>query len=233
MLVISTWLWGSKFCADDVVKLAAGVKRHLKQPHRFLCIGDDIRRLPRDMGATVIWADDVPLTEQKGCYARLRMFDPAWQRYLGIEDRVVNIDLDTIITGPLDPLFDRPEPFVIMQKGNASNPCPFNGALMMIRSGAHPEVWSDFSVEAASKVAFYEFPDDQGWIWHKMPNAAGWKCGPESGVYVFRKPGWPSFDRKMARGGDELPEGARLVTFSGGRSPLKYKSLPWVQEHWR
>jgi hypothetical protein len=149
------------------------------------------------------------------------------------DDQIVNIDLDTVITGPLDPLFDRPEPFVIMQKGNASNPCPFNGALMMLRAGAHPEVWSDFSLEAAAKTAHYEFPDDQGWLWHKLPKAAGWKCGPETGVFVFRKPGWPSFDRKMKRGGDDLPKGARLVTFSGGRSPAKYEHLDWIKANWR
>jgi hypothetical protein len=148
-------------------------------------------------------------------------------------DRIVCIDLDTVITGALDPLFDRPEPFVIMQKGNASNPCPYNGALMMIRAGAHPEVWTDFSLEAAAETAHYEFPDDQGWIWHKIPNAAGWKCGSETGVFVFRKPGWPSFDRKMKRGRDDLPKGARLVTFSGGRSPQKYEHLDWVKQNWR
>jgi hypothetical protein len=120
---------------------------------------------------------DIELTKINGCFARLRMFDPEWQWIARVDECLVNIDLDTVITGPLDPLFDRPEPFVIMQKGNASNPCPYNGALMMIRAGAHPEVWTDFSLEAAAETAHYEFPDDQGWIWHKMPNAAGWKCG--------------------------------------------------------
>lgn len=234
MIHVTTWLWGEKFNVSDVAKLAAGVRRNLKQPHRFVCMVDTLEREPVD-GVGYRLIENRDLLEIKGCYARLRLFDPHWQflREIKPGERIVNIDLDTVITGELDLLFDRPEPFVIMQKGNASNPCPFNGALQMIRAGAHPEVWADFSVEAAGQVPFYEFPDDQGWIWHKVPDAAGWKCGMESGVFVFRKPGWPSFHRNMGSAGDRLPKGARLVTFSGGRSPEKFSHLPWIEEHWR
>ncbi len=226
MLFVCAWLWGDKFCSDDVRKLAAGVRRNLQQPNCFFVVTDDIRRKGLEGVDIIPIVRDLPLLKIKGCFARLRMFDPKWQLAIGIYDRLVCIDLDTVITGPLDPLFDRPEPFVIMQGGNASNPCKFNGALLMLRAGAHPEVWNDFSVEAASKVPFYEFPDDQGFLWHKIPNAAGWKCGVESGVFVFRKPGWTP-------GHDALPPGARLVTFSGSRNPRRFAHLDWVQEHWR
>jgi hypothetical protein len=229
MLTVSTWLWGDKFGIEDVAKLAAGVQRHLTQAHRFVCFSDRAFKLD---GVEHGVLSDPWLTQIPGCYARLRMFDPLWQD-AWFADRLVNIDLDTVITGPLDPLFDRREPFVIMQGGNASNPCPYNGALMMLRRGAHPQVWTEFSVEAASKVPFYEFPDDQGWLWHKSPDAAGWKCGPESGVYVFRKPGWPGY-RRIGEGlpDDSLPRGARLVTFSGWRNPRKFQHLDWVRRNW-
>ncbi len=220
MLTVVTWHWGDKFGQKYVDRLRSGVARNLAQEHRFLVIKPQ--------------AEDQYLTKIAGCFARLRMFDPAWQAANDITDRVVCIDLDTVITGPLDPLFDRPEPFVIMQGGNASNPCPFNGAMMMLRAGAHPEVWTDFSLKAAKKVPFDSFPDDQGWIWHKIPDAAGWTTGEETGVYVFRKPGWPGWSRLAdITPGDTPPEGARLVTFSGWRSPEKFKDLAWVKENWR
>lgn len=243
MLTVCTWLWGDKFEPDDVRKLAAGVSRNLKQDHRFVCVTDReeffnagiwSQSIGQAILATPMWSRE--LTQIKGCYARLEMFNPEWQQEIDVEqgDRIVLIDLDTVVTGPLDPLFDRPEPFVIMQKGNASNPCPYNGALMMLRAGAYPEVWSDFSIEAASRVPFYEFPDDQGWLWHKIPNAAGWTCGAESGVYVFHKPGWPGWSKNDHRLKDDaLPPGARLVTFSGWRNPKRFKHLPWVKKNWR
>jgi hypothetical protein len=147
------------------------------------------------------------------------------------------MDLDTVITDSLDPLFDRPEPFLILQGGNATNPCPFNGALQMLRPGYRHDVWDDFSIEAAQKIPYDSFPDDQAWLAYKLPGAAGWKVGPETGAYVFRKPAWPgyiSWDIAIDEGTDkDLPKGARLVTFSGWRSPARFEHLPWIKQNWR
>jgi hypothetical protein len=234
-LTVCTWLWGTKFGPEDVAKLAAGVKRNLRQPHRFICVTDReeffnagiwSQAIGADILATPMWSRG--LTKVKGCFARLEMFNPEWQQEIGVKsgDRIVLVDLDSVITGQLDPLFDRPESFLIMQKGNASNPCPFNGALQMLRAGAHPEVWADFSLEAAAKTAHYEFPDDQGWLWHKLPNAAGWVCGQESGVYVYQKRGWPGGKVNI-----KLPDGARLVTFIN-KTPEAVGHLDWVKDNW-
>lgn len=233
MLVITTWWWGRKFGIEHINRLAAGIKRNLKQPYRFACIHDKgFPDFSPDVHQSWPIADET-LTRYKGCLARLRMFDATWQKaypchsmYQEPADRIVCIDLDTVITGAIDPLFDRPEPFVIMQGANAVNPCPMNGALMMLRPGAHQEVWSDFSNEAINKIKFHEFPDDQGWIWHKVPDAAGWKTGSEHGVYVYRKPGWPMMLD------DELPRGAKLVTFINN-DPSKLTQLSWVKENWK
>lgn len=209
MLTVCTWKWGNKFSDEHVAKLCEGVRRNLKQPFEWRVFRPEAR--------------DVHLTKMPGCFARLRMFDPEWQARNFINDRLVNIDLDTVITGPLDSLFDRDDQLVIMQGANVANPCPFNGALIMLRAGAHPEVWRDFNVDAASKVPFYSFPDDQGWIHHKVPDAAGWHVGQASGVYVYQKRGWPS--------GTALPDDARLVTFVNN-DPEKLMHLDWIREHW-
>ena len=213
MLHISCWLWGDKYADSYVAKLAAGVERHLDQPHNWRVFTPE--------------PDDWHLTRVPGCFARLRMFDPEWQRRQGIEagDRLVCMDLDSVVTGPLDPLFDRPEDFVILQGANASNPCPYNGSIMMLRGGYRPDVWDDFNLGAAATIPFFEFPDDQGWLWHKLPDAAGWRVGSESGVYAFAKPGWPK--------GTALPRDARLVVFPGWRDPMLFTDLPWIQQHWR
>lgn len=209
-ITICTWRWGGKYAGHYIERLKAGIARHLKQEYKFAVFS------PR--------AEDEYLTKIPGCFARLRMFDPQWQSDHKIEGRLVCIDLDTIITGTLDPLFDRPENFVILQGANASNPCPFNGSLMMLRTGTRSDVFRDFSLKRAGEVPFHEFPDDQGWLWHKIPDAAGWKAGPESGVYAFQKPGWPK--------GESLPNGARVVAFPGWRDPSKFTGLEWVRKNW-
>lgn len=209
-LTVGAWFWGDKYNSNYIGRLQRGVARHLTQPYRFKIFNPS--------------QEDEYLTKLPGCFARLRMFDPKWQKENDI-DRLVCLDLDSVITGPLDPLFDRPEPFVILQGANAVNPCPYNGSLMMLRAGAHPEVWNDFSLEAAQQIPKHEFPDDQGWLWHKVPGTARWKAGSESGVYAFQKPGWP-------RGTKSLPSDTRLVVFPGWRDPAKFVHLDWVRENW-
>lgn len=213
MLVIVTWLWGDKYSQTDVRKLQASVKRHLSEPHRFIVAH------PRP--------EDRHLTEIPGCFCRLRMFDVAWQKENDIEDgdRVVCMDLDSVVTGSLDQLFMRAETFMILQGANSSNPCPFNGSLMMFRASYHGDLWHEFGLDRARLIPRHEFPDDQGWIHYLMPSAPGWKVGSQSGVYAFQKPGWPK--------GEALPADARLVVFPGWRSPERFKHLPWVKEHWQ
>lgn len=212
MLTVITWRWGAKYSPEYVRRLKASVARHLKQPHRFLCVGDDI---PIE--------DEHLLNVRDGCWSRLRMFDPHWQARHGI-DRLVCLDLDLVVTGPLDPLFDRPEPFVILRGGHFS-PCPFNGSVQMIARGAHPEVWSSFTVKEAEEVATADGTwrgSDQTWIAHMVPDAAGWTY--RDGIFGFAKPGWPS--------GVSLPDGARIVTFPGKADPSQLSHLTWVRSNW-
>jgi hypothetical protein len=210
-LTIATWIWGTKYSGSYIARLQRGLRLHLKQPFRFVVF------------------EPYPGDEKlfAGCFVRLRMFSQAFQKHYCIEPgtRLVCLDLDIIITGELDPLFDRPQSFVIFKGANAANPCPFNCSVMMVKAGQHGELWDAFSLEQAAKIPYYEFPDDQGWIHHMVPSAAAWEVGPMSGIYAFRKPRWPKDDR--------LPADARIVAFPGHRDPSQFIYLPWVAEHWR
>jgi hypothetical protein len=207
-MIVTTWAWGAKYPQSYIDRLRAGVRRHL------------------DVDLTVCRPEpeDEHLTEIPGCFCRLRAFDPDWQERLGAHpgEPIVCLDLDLIVTGPLAPVFDRPEPFVILQGVNSSNPCPYNGSVWMLRAGYRPDVWSDFSLEAAAEVPWFAFPDDQAWFAAKMSGAGAF--GPKEGVYAFGKPGWPR--------GDLMPPNARIVAFPGHRDPALFTHLEWVRRHW-
>jgi hypothetical protein len=209
-LTFITWIWGTKYAGHYIARLRNGVRRNYQAPHRFVVID--------------AWPGDEPLFP--GCLCRLRMFSPEWQRRYCIDagERFVCLDLDLVIAGALDQVFEREEDFVILRGANSANPCPFNGSVMMLRAGAHPEVWTDFSLEEVRRVPRFEFPDDQGWLWHKLPDAAVWDVGPRSGIYAFRKPQWPK--------DDQLPDDARMVAFPGHRDPSQFTALPWVRRYW-
>lgn len=210
-LHIGTFVWGRKYPPHYIERLKAGVARNTTVPYRFH-----------------VWTphpEDEELTRIPGCFCRLRALCPEWQASHGIEegDRLVCLDLDLVVTGALDPLLAKREPFVILQGVNAVNPNPFNGSVWSLQAGYRPDVWSDFTLEKASKVTWYAFPDDQAWFHHKMPDAGAF--GPRDGVYAFQKRGWPR--------GTALPANARIVAFPGCRDPSQFSHLDWVREHWR
>lgn len=221
MLYICSWLWGEKWGPQYAERLFAGLRRNINQNYRTVLISD--RNNPR--GADILYQIDAePLLAERGCLVRMRMFDAAWQSRIGVKpgDRIVNIDLDAVVTGELDPLFDRDDEFTIMQGFNSTNPCPFNGSLWMFRAGERHDVWDDFSIEASARVPYHAFPDDQGWLHYKFPKAKAYT--PDDGVYCFKKKTWAT--------GFELPANARIVAFPG-RDPAKYIETDWVRENWR
>lgn len=224
MLAVCTWLWGSKYNMLYVERLHAGLCKHLKQPFRFLLMTDREREIALRPGMERHAIKDPELTKIPGCFARLRMFDRGWQQNRKLDETVVCLDLDVVITGPLDKLFDRKEPIVFLKGANSINPCPFNGSVFLFQVGAHHELWNDFSLAAVSTIKQHKFPDDQGWFWHKIPKAATWQVGRESGIYAFRKPGWVRTD--------ELPPDAKMVVFPGHRDPQQFNYLSWIRQHW-
>jgi hypothetical protein len=225
VLAIITWLWGNKYSPEYVWRLHRGVARNLKQPFRFLLMTERERGLDVPAGIERHAIKDPAFCKIPGCFARLRMFNPGWQQARELDGPVVCLDLDIVITGSLDALFAHDDPFVVLHGANSSNPCPYNCSVFMFQPGAYPELWSDFSIPASYKIPFHEFPDDQGWIHHKVPRAAAWHVGPPSGIYAFRKPMWPQ--------GDELPADARIVCFPGKRDPAAFvRQLAWIRQHW-
>jgi hypothetical protein len=170
---------------------------------------------------------DQPYLQIPGCLARMRMFDWYWQRSIGARsgDRIVNIDVDAVVTGNLDPLFDRDDEFTIMQGFNQTNPCPFNGSLWLFRAGERHDVWRDFGPDAHQKygVPVHSIPDDQGWLHFKFPNAGAYT--PRDGIYAFKKIGWGEAGRRG------FPTNARVIAFPG-RNPGKYSELDWIKKHW-
>jgi len=222
---VISWMWGSKYNPRDVQRLANAVQKNLRARHRFYLFSD----LPYSISGVETREIQDPNLTDRSCFCRLRMFDRQWQVRNGFhKGPILSLDLDLMVLKPIDDLLVTTSSFKILQGVNAVNPNPFNASVMLLHAGHHHEVWDDFSLEKAKAVPFHEFPDDQGWIWHKLPNADGWRAGAESGIYGFQKPGWP-----MRPTGMILPQDARIVSFIGKRKPAMYLGVPWIREYWK
>jgi hypothetical protein len=236
MLVVATYFWSDKatrqkfeYKADDVRALRRRVAEHLTTPHEFAVItdrphmfdGDDFRAIPMDK------TTHVPGT----CFARLFTFHPQGQSLIG--ERVLQIDLDTLIVGDMAPLVERDEDLVMWRNPSRvpwNTPDPrgrpyYNTSMVLHRCGTMPQLWSEFN----RHVTPGKYRDDQWYLSSMLgPDTPYWDGG--HGVYRLGRPDTPG----SGVAGD-LPANARVVTFPGSEGKWWESHImaanPWIERY--
>lgn len=236
MLTVLTFKWRappgyrSTFLGEHVDTLARMVKRHYREPHRFVCVTDDATGITgKGIELFHLWPDFANVRNPSGhknpsCYRRLRVFAKNAGDWLG--DRFVCLDLDCVIVGDMTPLWNREDDFVIWKSTTAGN--FYNGSMFLLKAGARPNVWRDFdpAVSPTLTKQAHLYGSDQAWIAYALGGGEPtWSA--EDGVYSFRN--------ELRAGGDKLPENARIVFFHGKDDPWQQgpQRLAWVRKHYR
>lgn len=225
-VTVVCWKWGSGYTAEHVNVLHRSVARNLAMDHRFVCFTDDPTGI--ECETLPIWPEigQVVPPKRLNCLRRLRAFGADVHEWLG--HRVLSLDLDGVVTRPLDPLIDRPEPFVIWAdplRNRRTPRVPYNGGMWLLTAGARRQVWETFdpatSHEAGHRLGY--IGSDQAWISACLGDGeATWR--EKDGVY--------SFKYHLNRGLKPLPTAARVVWFHGEPKPWEV-DVPWVHKHWR
>lgn len=233
MLTVVCWKWRSapgyrsSFDSASVNTLRSMVARHYRRPHEFVCVTDDASGIDADIRVEPIRNDFAGLAGPHGvnCYRRLRMFSKDAADWLG--PRFVSLDLDVVITGELEVLWDRPEDFVAF--GDTATGTPYNGSMILLRAGTRTKVWETFDPATSPQRtrSLGLIGSDQAWIGACLgPNEPRW--GPKDGVYSWRL--------HVKKHGGALPPGARAVIFHGADNPwdapLRARHS-WIREHYR
>ncbi len=227
------WRWQppkhyrSTFGPETVYALREMIARHYAKPHRFVCVTDRPHELP-GVHAIPLWEDCSRIASPIGhsypsCYRRLKVFAPDAAGICAPGERLVSIDLDTVIVGDLVPLFDRPEDFIIWGESDFPHTTPYCGSLWMLRAGTRPQVWTEFDPLTSPAQAWTHGcrGSDQGWLSYILgKHEAVWTR--KDGVYSYRK---------HLRGGP-LPKDARMVCFHGKVDPWSKQGQrnPWVRQ---
>lgn len=232
----------SQFNGHHVNVWASMISRNFSGPCRFTCITDNPEHIDSHIRIIPLWSDYSDLPSAYGfrnpsCYRRLKIFHPDAAKFIG--PRFVCTDLDIVVTGSLNELFNRPEDFVIWKSPTPPPRYLYNGSLLMLRAGTRPRLWKDFhpirSVEETRRRHF--FGSDQAWISMKLgPGEATWS--EKDGVYSYRL----HLEHKMEGGSAirlpkprQLPDNARLVIFHGEHDPWDrdMQQIDWVKRHWQ
>ncbi len=236
-LTVVTFKWRnpgyrSTFGPETVNALYAGFDRFFRKSFRMVCVTDDADGIDPCIGIEPLWDDHAGIPSPNGngnpsCYRRLKMFAPEMREVFG--PRVLWIDLDVLPVGDITPLFDRPEPIVLLPTPEAH--VPFNGSMVLMDTGAFPEIWTEFDPKSSPKRALAAncHGSDQGWLSYcfKDRHPATWAEGPGGdGIYTYR--------RHIEPNGGVLPDDARLVLFHGRQDPWSQEAQAhdWVRRCW-
>jgi len=187
---------GTKYDPEYVNILADMVARNCEKPYVFCCLTDDRGGLGDD-----ITAIDLPpgLT---GWWNKVALFKPGM---FPPKSRIVYLDLDVIVCGPLEPLIDHPGIASDWLQGG------YNSSVMVWNEGEHDGVWHLYTPLAASFMH-----GDQDWI----EQVSKWPSLPSDWIVSYRLHAqeWP-------------PEGAMIVAFHGEPKPHEISS-GWVRDMW-
>ena len=240
-LVICCYLWSDPHWRHNntftykpahVNHLARMVAQNISVPYEFACITDipadhSIER-GFDPGIRLIPLDTtthLPNTE----FAKLMTFHPNGKEIIG--EKVLQLDLDTIICGSLDPIVDRDEDLVVWRNPTRipyDNPIKkgrpyYNGSVILHKCGTMPEIWQNFVPQPFIR-------DTQVWMSHLVgPDAPHWTH--KDGIYRLAREDTPG----SGIWGD-LPANARIVNFVGSdhkpNRPEVRAANPWIEALW-
>lgn len=223
------------YTADHVNRAKSMVRRHLKLPHEIVCITDNPSGIDSDIRIVPLWDD---FKDLKSCFIRLKAFSPSMKELIG--PRFVSIDLDVVVVGDLDPLFNRPEDFVIWS--NVDGHTPYCGSMFLMTAGSRSRVFTQFDpARSLERIRARRFVgSDQAWISEVLgPGEAQWT--KKDGVLSFRRhfapmSHLPSRAERLGLNRGEPPVEARMIFFHGVEDPSQPNVQlrhPWVVKHWR
>lgn len=211
--VCCVWVKGQvNYSPEYVERLEMMVRRWmLGKEHSFVCLTDR----PWELKAV----DTIPIAgpgKLKGWWSKVRLFDSA----LMLTGRILYLDLDTLIVGPLGPILDYPSSFALAPtggtfegKGNLKVVKRFNSSVMVWDAGVNYRLFDDWTPSVAARLW-----GDQDWIGEQFPSAA---CMPAE---------W--FPRISELGTEPPSKEAKVVLVKTPKNEEAAKRWPWFEKAW-
>lgn len=250
---ILTMRWGTLYGSEDVNRLAAQVRKHLRRPHRFVCFTDDAAGLDPRIEAQPLPELGLPEGHGDTRWRKLGLF----RRDLGgLSGTALFLDLDLVVVDDLDPFFDLPGDFFIIRDDDLFRPKPLrrvnpardrflhsvgNSSVFRYRIGDHGYVLDAYLADPKAATAGFEISQQfQSAQLEKHGHLHYW---PKGWCVSFKNDCVPRHLASYLRD-PSLPEGARIVLFAGapkmedvfaGRGHRWYRrigDIGWLRKAW-
>lgn len=236
MLNVVLWKWRNsgrwkQYDAGHVNRLARMLAAHLRVAHRVVCFTDEVsgidasvKCLPLESAAAPIPRfEKMPL---RNCFRKLGLFNPSMREMVG--DRLLQIDLDTVVVGDITHLVERSDPMVIWRSPSIGKKgFALNTSLVLLTAGSRADIWNSYCAdpEGVARAAQAEgwTGTDQAVVAHLAADVATFD--ESDGVISFRD--------HLNGGLRGLPPDARMVSFYDRFDPAdpKVRAIaPWIAE---
>jgi len=234
--------WGTRYGADFVNRLNAAIQRNTTRGTQLVCLTDDPSGIDDSVRCEAIpdinLPDDLILTP----WRKLVL----WKENLAsLSGDVLFLDLDLVITGNLDDMFDfEPGRFCVIENWTQLGKNIGNTSCFRWNVGTHTHIFDKLKTEQTRILSTYKI--EQIYISREVKDMVFW---PQHWCASFKHsllPKWPMNFFKTAK----LPLDTKIVAFTGkpdqdeaaqGIWPVKapwkklYKHVrptPWISEHW-
>ncbi len=244
---ILTLKWGNKYGPEYVNQLYRCVQRNLRRQFRFVCFTDDPAGISNGVDIQPLVELDVPQPWQRTPWLKLALFEDGLADLRG---PALFLDLDIVITGPLNDLFDwQPGArFIIRdwdrwhQRISRRHGLPGNSSVFRFEAGKSGDVLEKFYSEKDAALSRYRVLSAQRYLTEAMGRPLWW---PQDWIVSFKRNCIPPVPLNYYRV-SKVPNQARIVVFHGHPNPHEaiagYRSwrphrttlpTPWIEEIWR
>jgi hypothetical protein len=215
--------WGTAFPAEYVNRLYASVMKNVSRPTRFVLLTDDATGIVS--GVQIQPIPDINLPPQGmrgGPWRKLAL----WSAELALEGDLLFLDLDVVITGSIDRLFDyEPGKFCIIRNWTQKDDNIGNSSVMRFRAGSAPHLIPDFEKDAV-KLS-YEYKNEQ--IYVSRNSSLHKNYWPDGWCTSFKHellPSWP----KRYWADVPFPEKSSIAVFTGNPRPHDAANGVWPEK---
>ena len=218
MLNIVCFKWGNKFGPEYVNKLHNSVKRNVTIPFTFTCFTDDPEGVECD---TQPFLTDLP----------------SWWYIIGLfnenhdfEDKVLYMDLDTVITDNIDHILSLDVDFAMTEEFYRPN--GLQTTFIMWKPERYYFVYDKLRTRVNANSNPHLFGGTNGFIE---------KFVPREEVTILQKEFPKEFISYKVHVRDNHPRAwdmpgdlntAKVICFHGKPMPHEVSNLPWMKEHW-
>ncbi|PZQ99875.1 MAG: glycosyltransferase [Cereibacter sphaeroides] len=217
--VVLCMKWGTLYPADYVNVLYNACRKNLTGDFRFLCLTDDATGFVDGIEHRPI--PDLNLTpgmRKSGQWQKIALYLPDLYGFTG---RALFTDLDMVICGSLDAMFEQPSAFITTDMGTDWRPNPTGHGtveagtcLFAFNLGQEQQILDNFLTDKQAAVDQYTI--EQAWVGAQASSMDYW---PRGWVVSFKRHLRQPIGLDLFRPPHRPPPGAKVVAFHGEPRP--------------